>query len=160
MLIKEGNGLPTSKNAYRLHIGRYSEPGRLYLLTTVTQQRRPIFRDFRFGRLVVDQLRHAHEDGIVSSKAWVVMPDHIHWLIELKDKTLGELMCRVKSRSSVSINRLAKTSERIWQKGYHDRALRQEDDVKDIARYIIKNPIRAQLAARIGDYPLWDACWM
>lgn len=74
------------------------------------------------------------------------MPDHVHWLVELKDKTLGELMCRIKSRSSVSINRLAKTS--------------QEEDVKDIARYIIKKPIRARLAARIGDYPLWDACWM
>jgi hypothetical protein len=37
--------------------------------------------------------------------------------------------------------------------------LRQEEDIKNIARYIIKNPIRAQLTTRIGDYPLWDACW-
>jgi len=152
--------LPTSKNAYRLRIGRHSEFGRLYLLTTITQQRRPIFNNFQLGRLVVDQFRQAHEDGIVISKAWVVMPDHFHWLIELQNKTLGELMCRIKSRSSVNINRLTKTHERVWQKGYYDRALRQEDDVKAAARYIIQNPIRAQLATRIGDYPLWDACWI
>ena len=152
--------MPTSKNAYRLRIGRHSEFGRLYLLTTITQQRRPIFNNFQLGRLVVDQFRQAHEDGIVISKAWVVMPDHFHWLIELQNKTLGELMCRIKSRSSVNINRLTKTHERVWQKGYYDRALRQEDDVKAAARYIIQNPIRAQLATRIGDYPLWDACWI
>jgi len=152
--------LPTSKNAYRLHIGRYSEPGRLYLLTTITQNRRPFFSDFKTGRLVVDQFRLAHDEGIVRSKAWVVMPDHFHWLIELQGKTLGEVMCRVKSRSSLSINKHANASTRIWQKGYHDRAVRQEEDVKDIARYIVKNPIRAGLATRIGDYPLWDACWI
>ncbi|MGO2769469.1 REP-associated tyrosine transposase [Pseudomonas taetrolens] len=152
--------MPTSKNAYRLRIGRHSEFGRLYLLTTITQQRRPIFNNFQLGRLVVDQFRQAHEDGIVISKAWVVMPDHFHWLIELQNKTLGELMCRIKSRSSVNINRLTKTHERVWQKGYYDRALRQEDDVKAAARYIIQNPIRSQLATRIGDYPLWDACWI
>lgn len=145
--------MPTSKNAYRLRIGRHSEFGRLYLLTTITQQRRPIFNNFQLGRLVVDQFRQAHEDGIVISKAWVVMPDHFHWLIELQNKTLGELMCRIKSRSSVNINRLTKTHERVWQKGYYDRALRQEDDVKAAARYIIQNPIRAQIASRIGDYP-------
>ena len=88
------------------------------------------------------------------------MPDHFHWLIELQGKTLGELMCRVKSRSSLSINKHANASTRIWQKGYHDRAVRQEEDVKDIARHIVKNPIRAGLATRIGDYPLWDACWI
>lgn len=152
--------MPTSKNAYRLRRGRHSEFGRLYLLTTITQQRRPIFNNFQLGRLVVDQFRQAHEDGIVISKAWVVMPDHFHWLIELQNKTLGELMCRIKSRSSVNINRLTKTHERVWQKGYYDRALRQEDDVKAAARYIIQNPIRSQLATRIGDYPLWDACWI
>lgn len=139
--------------------GRYSEHGRVYLLTTVTDHRRPIFSDFHLGRLVVNQLRQAHEDGIVHSIAWVVMPDHFHWLVELRRKTLGELMCRIKSRSCVTVNRASQSASRLWQKGYHDRALRQEDDLKAAARYIIKNPIRAQLTTRIGDYPLWDACW-
>ena len=131
--------------------GRYSEHGRVYLLTTVTDHRRPIFSDFHLGRLVVNQLRQAHEDGIVHSIAWVVMPDHFHWLVELRRKTLGELMCRIKSRSCVTVNRASQSASRLWQKGYHDRALRQEDDLKAAARYIIKNPIRAHLTTRIGD---------
>ena len=152
--------MPISNNAYRLRIGRHSERDRLYLLTSITQQRRPIFKDFYLGRLVVEQFRQAHDEGIVTSKAWVVMPDHFHWLVELKDKTLAEVMCRVKSRSSVTVNQAKQSSGRIWQKGYYDRVLRREEDLKAAARYIIKNPIRARLTTRIGDYPLWDACWM
>ena len=151
--------MPKVFTSNQLLKGCYSEHGRVYLLTTVTDHRRPIFSDFHLGRLVVNQLRQAHEDGIVHSIAWVVMPDHFHWLVELRRKTLGELMCRIKSRSCVTVNRASQSASRLWQKGYHDRALRQEDDLKAAARYIIKNPIRAQLTTRIGDYPLWDACW-
>lgn len=151
--------MPKVFTSNQLLKGRYSEHGRVYLLTTVTDHRRPIFSDFHLGRLVVNQLRQAHEDGIVDSIAWVVMPDHFHWLVELRRKTLGELMCRIKSRSCVTVNRASQSASRLWQKGYHDRALRQEDDLKAAARYIIKNPIRSQLTTRIGDYPLWDACW-
>ena len=146
-------------NGNQLLKGRYSEPGRIYLLTTFTDNRRPVFRDFHLGRLLVNQLKQAHDEGIVHSIAWVVMPDHCHWLVELRNKTLGELMCRIKSRSSIAVNRATQSASRLWQKGYYDRALRQEDDLKAAARYIIKNPIRAQLTTRIGDYPLWDACW-
>ena len=152
--------MPRIHNGNQLLKGRHSESGRIYLLTTVTEQRRPIFRDFHLGRLVVNQLRHAHDEGIANSIAWVVMPDHCHWLVELHSKTLGELMCRIKSRSSVAVNEAAQSRTRLWQKGYHDRVLRKEDDLKAAARYLIKNPIRAQLTTRIGDYPLWDACWV
>ena len=152
--------MPYFSNGSQLLKGRYSEQGRIYLLTTVTEQRRPIFSDFHIGRLMVSQMRQAHDQGIVDSIAWVVMPDHCHWLFELRQKTLGELMCRIKSRSSVTVNNASQSSGRLWQKGYHDRALRREDDLKATARHIVQNPIRAGLATRIGDYPLWDACWM
>lgn len=152
--------MPKSYNSKQLLKGRYSEPGHIYMLTTVTDQRRPVFSDFHLGRLVVNQLRQAHDEGIVNSLAWVVMPDHCHWLVELRTKSLGELMCRIKSRSSVAVNLATQSTSRLWQKGYHDRALRREDDLKAAARYLIQNPIRAQLTSRIGDYPLWDACWI
>ncbi|MGE7959639.1 REP-associated tyrosine transposase [Pseudomonas sp. NPDC089530] len=147
-------------NGYRLLKGRVSEAGRIYLITVVTQQRRPMFRDVRVGRLVVDQLRQIHEARRVRSLAWVVMPDHIHWLFELRDKSLGEVMGRFKSRSSLLINQYLGSQGRLWQKGYHDRALRKEEDQKAIARYIIFNPVRAGLVQRPGDYPLWDTIWL
>jgi REP element-mobilizing transposase RayT len=143
-----------------LRIGRYSEPGRPYLLTANTIERRPFFSDFWVGRLVVHELKRATELECVESLAWVVMPDHMHWLAVLRGASLAQMMHRVKSTSAVKINRhLARTGP-VWQKGYHDRALRRDEHVRDVARYIVANPLRAGLVQKLNDYPLWDAIWV
>jgi len=152
--------MPVSANTCRLRKARVSEQGRIYLLTAVTHQRQPVFADWRLGRLLVNQLRCADESTSITSMAWVVMPDHLHWLFELNNGTLAELMCRLKSRSSRSINRVRGVQDRVWQRGYHDRALRRDEDIKGAARYIVMNPLRAGLVRRVGDYPLWDAIWI
>ncbi|MFJ4156769.1 REP-associated tyrosine transposase [Pseudomonas sp. NPDC089752] len=139
-----------------LRRGRYSEFGRLYLLTTVTQHRLPLFLDLYRARTVIHQLRLAEQQNSCQSLAWVVMPDHIHWLIELKDIPLGTLMRHFKARSS----RMLDIASPVWQAGYHDHALRREEDVLHVARYIIANPIRAGLVRKVGDYPHWDAIWL
>ncbi len=144
----------------RLRTGRFSECGRLYLLTCVTDGRKAIFQDLRPARLVVGQLRLAQMEGAANSLAWVVMPDHIYWLAALQNTTLADLMRRFKARSALGINRLLETRGRLWQPGFHDRALRQEEDVRAVARYIIANPLRAGLVRRVRDYPHWDAVWL
>ncbi len=144
----------------RLRIGRASEVGGVYLLTAVVNGREPIFDDWQLGRLIVQQLRDAHEDQWADSLAFVVMPDHLHWLVQLREKSLAQLMCRIKSRSSLTINRALGRKGRLWQKGYHDRGVRHEEDLKDFARYVVHNPIRAGLVGRVHDYPLWDVWWL
>jgi REP element-mobilizing transposase RayT len=152
--------MPVCINAGQLRVGRFSESGRIYLLTVVVDQRQPFFVDWQLGRLVVRELRQAQEEGWGDFLTWVVMPDHMHCLVQLRDKTLAELMCRIKSRSSLAVNQALGRRGRMWQKGYHDRAVRREDDVKALARYVVANPIRAGLVTRVHDYPLWDACWL
>jgi len=144
----------------RLRIGRYSEQNHIYLLTANTAGRQPVFSDFALGRLVVSQFRIADEMGFANSLAWVVMPDHFHWLIELKRGSLSELMQRAKSLSTKSVNLSTGRKTRLWQSGFHDRALRREEDLVKLARYIVANPLRAGLVQKLGDYPLWDAIWV
>ncbi|NNJ18082.1 transposase [Pseudomonas putida CSV86] len=144
----------------RLRRGRVSEPGRLYVLTTATELRAPIFNDFGLARLVIHQLRQTEQEGSVTSLAWVVMPDHLHWLIELKSVTLKTLMRRFKSRSTCAVNKACGRQGKLWQQGFHDRALRREDDIVAVARYIVANPIRAGLVRKAADYSHWDAVWL
>ena len=147
-------------HGHALRKGRVSEPGRAYLLTTVTDRRRPVFGDWRIGRLLVAELRAEHEAGRVESLAWVIMPDHLHWLTILREETLDALMRRVKSRSAIAINSVLGDSRPLWQKAYHDHAVRAEEDLSAMARYVVANPLRAGLADSLGDYPLWDAVWL
>ena len=147
-------------DSHLLRRGRYSEPGRSYLITAVVYGRRPLFRDLRLGRLLVAELKRTHDSGQVNSLAWVIMPDHLHWLFELRDATLPEVMKRVKSCSTLAINRARRTHGAFWQYGYHDRAVRADEDLIKAARYIIANPLRAGLVEHVGDYSLWDAAWL
>ena len=144
-----------------LRKGRYSEPGRPYLVTAVTHARRPVFRDWQMARALVAELRRVTDDDQrVDTLAWVIMPDHFHWLVVLRKGALEEVVVRVKSRSAIAINRLLGSHGRLWQPGFHDHALRHEEDIQHVARYLIANPLRAGLVKRLGDYPLWDAVWI
>lgn len=142
--------------------GRYSEPHRAYFITTVLADReRRYFSDFACARLVVAEMRALHEAAAVNSLAWVVMPDHLHWLFQLGETlALSEVMKRFKARSAQRLNGYLHRQGCVWEKGYYDHALREDEEVRDIARYIIANPLRAGLVARVGDYPLWDAAWV
>ncbi len=142
-----------------LRKGRLSQSGRIYLITTVTQQRKPLFTDIFLGRIVVNVLRN--ESSRVKTLAYVVMPDHLHWLIQLEaDVPLGVVMQAVKSVSSHRINKSLGWKGCVWQPRYHDHAVRREENIRALARYVIANPLRAGLVDTIGDYPLWDAIWL
>lgn len=142
--------------SHLLRKGRFSEPGRAYLITTVTQDRAKLFADWRVGRVVVSELVAAP----VETLAWVLMPDHLHWLLILGDQDLGYVMRGMKSRSAVAVNRMLGREGAVWQKGYHDHGVRREEDLRAMARYVVANPVRAGLVEHVGDYPLWDAVWL
>jgi REP element-mobilizing transposase RayT len=152
--------MPDSPASHRLRRGRYAETNRIYLLTTNTFGRTPIFKNFALGRLVVDQFRNAQHQGMANSQAWVVMPDHFHWLVELQQGSLGDLMQKTKSMSTKTVNQFTGRRVTLWQKGFHDRALRREENLVRVARYVVANPLRAGLVKKLGDYPLWDAIWV
>jgi REP element-mobilizing transposase RayT len=143
-------------HSHLLRKGRHPEPGGVYLITTVTHERERLFTDWRLGRVVVGELAAAP----VESLAWVVMPDHLHWRVQLHDRPLPAVVGAVKSRSALAINRRLCRQGAVWQKDYHDHGVRQDEDMLAVARYIVANPLRAGLVERIGDYPLWDAVWL
>ena len=142
-----------------LRKGRVSRINGIYLITTVTFLRTPLFSDLFLGRIVVNSLRN--ESNQATTLAYVLMPDHLHWLLQLKTKaTLGRTMQAVKSVSSHAINLYLGRKGHVWQPHYHDHAVRREQDIRALARYVIANPLRAGLVQHIGDYPLWDAIWL
>jgi REP element-mobilizing transposase RayT len=145
-----------------LRKGRHSQPSQIYLLTSVSHQRRPVFADFHLGRIVVKAMRHHDLTGHTETLAYVVMPDHFHWMISLGDRfDLPRLMASLKGYTARCIKeQIDLGDDPLWQAGYHDHALRRDEDVQAAARYIVANPLRAGLVERLGDYPLWDAVWL
>ncbi|MCZ7600100.1 MAG: transposase [Gammaproteobacteria bacterium] len=146
-------------NGRRLRAGRFSEPGRAYLVTMVCRNREPRLATLARGRCVVQVLREMETDA--STLCYVVMPDHVHWLLELNsDIGLSRVVQKFKSRSTRALRQRCGETEGVWQRGFHDRAIRRHEDIRAVARYVVANPLRAGLVRRLKDYPLWDAAWL
>ena len=139
--------------------GRVSLPGHYYSVTTTTQGRRVLFSDLYAARTVVSAIRSLDAGRHCETLALVVMPDHVHWLFRLgMFLSLSEVVRRFKARSARELG-LGRDSISIWQHGFHDHAIRSDESLSRVARYIIENPVRAGLVPRIGDYPLWHSAW-
>jgi REP element-mobilizing transposase RayT len=76
------------------------------------------------------------------------------------DAALSGVVQNVKANSGRLINSESRSTGPIWQRGFYDRAIRRDEDLPAIARYIVANPLRAGIARSCGDYPLWDSIWV
>ena len=74
--------------------------------------------------------------------------------------SLAFVMKSFKAKSAQQVNHYLQRSGALWQKAYYDHALRKEEDIRAVARYIVANPLRAGLVDKLGNYPLWDAIWL
>lgn len=144
-----------------LRKGRVSLPGHSYLVTAVTNNREPLFSDLSTGRLAVNTIRASDEEGLCRTLAFVVMPDHVHWLLELKQgRSLTQMVKIFKGRTATRLAKQFGQSFKVWQPSFHDQAVRTDESLVEMARYIVMNPVRAGLVKHIGDYPLWDSIWL
>ena len=92
---------------------------------------------------------------------WVLMPDHWHGLVQIgQDDNLSAVVRRLKANSAGRVREEHPHVGQVWASGFHDRALRADEDLKDAARYVVRNPVAAGLVKRVGEYPFWDVAWL
>jgi putative transposase len=130
---------------------RHSNLNYFYSITTCTNYRHKYFNDFYLARNVIQAMMFQDQNKRTESLAFVVMPDHLHWLFQLKQKSLDTVIHSVKSFTANQFGSC------LWQPGYHDHTVRSEEELIKLSRYIVANPLRAGLVENIHDYPHWDA---
>ena len=143
-----------------LRKGRYSAAGQIYHVVSRTHQRQKIFSDWALAAAA--SRAFTSDKALVDSRllCWVLMPDHAHWLLELGDiSTISALIGRMKSLSAREVRITSDRGGSIWHPGYYERAMRREDDLVAVARYIIANPLRANLCSSLRYYPFWNAVY-
>lgn len=129
------------------------------LVTLVTAFKRCCLDDPRSAHCVTREFAYCQARGWAESLAWVVMPDHVHWLLQLKEGSLNACMAVFKARSERAIQMAVDTSECIWQAGYYERRLRDSQSILGMAQQILTNPLRRGLVERIDHYPYLFCAW-
>ncbi len=139
----------------RLQRGRVSEIGAYYVVTTVTRDRQRIFLDDEVAGVVRREIERAWH---VATLAWVLMPDHLHWLFELQSGLLSAAIQSFKCRSALAVGRGTGRDGGIWQPGFYDHRIRADHDLRSQALYLLENPVRAGIVQHAAQYPhAWNA---
>ena len=161
-----------NRQSIRLKGYNYAQAG-LYFITICTYAREHLFGE------VVNKKMVLNDAGEVAAKCWreipvhfpiailheyVIMPDHVHGIIELQPVFAGanhnspihKKVFRSPSQSIGSIIRGFKigvtkwfryesgfpTDTKVWHRNYYDRIIRNEAAYDRIANYIVNNPAK------------------
>jgi putative transposase len=134
----------------------YAQPG-FYFVTICTERRRCILGEVieagvvlsPIGTLVQQVWRSIdNHHSRVQLDEFVVMPNHLHGIVQLSDGTvtLANVIGTFKSLSTKTVNALRATPcARLWQRSYHEHVIRDESALERIREYIVNNPAKWHL---------------
>ncbi len=155
--------LPRRRNC-RLPGYDYSQPG-AYFVTIVTHGRSPVlgrvregvFQTSTVGEAVREEWFRTGElrDGVLLLEdEMIVMPNHVHGIIRIEERegrsraegpsrslALGTIVGNFKAASTRRAREiLGDPGRRLWQRGFYDHVIRNEDELEEVRRYILENP--------------------
>lgn len=138
--------------------------GSIYFITFNTYQHlelNPSAREIVLNCcLFFDESRHQN-DKRYHTFTIVIMPDHVHWLMQPLPKSNGEywslssILHSVKSYSSKQIPKVMNHQGIVWQDERFDRIMRNEKEFLNTWQYIQLNPVKANLAKTPEEYPFF-----
>jgi REP element-mobilizing transposase RayT len=138
-----------------LREGRYIEAGLYYFITTNTKDREKVFMHPAAAKIVLDALKWLNDKKRINLVTAVVMPDHLHFVSELKDTSLSNVMHSLKSFTANKINRAIGRNGQLWERQYYEHGIRNEKALMDIVKYCLENPLRKGLVDDFREYKYW-----
>jgi len=88
--------------------------------------------------------------------AWVVMPNHLHVLVEIWDVPMGEAIKSWKDFVCKQANKLLKRQGAFWEREYLDTVIENEEHRQTAVHYIENNPTKARLVLDPKQWP-WSS---
>ena len=130
---------------------RYYAIGNYYFVTCVTINRAPILIDnIDLYQQAINRTCQRFDPDII---AWVVLPDHLHMIINPKTHNLSDLMKAFKQDFGFLYRqRIGARTGRIWQLRFWDHIIRDQNDMNHHIDYIHYNPIKHNLVRAVKDY--------
>ena len=137
------------RNCIRLPAECYRR-GDPFFLTICTQGRAPVIIG-EVRELIAGFLRRQSADNAGAAFGWVLMPDHVHVLLHGASDAV-QWVRGFKSAVTSTLRRKNVTGF-AWQRSFHDRGIRKNDRLDDVALYLLENPVRAGLCAWFDQWP-------
>jgi len=126
---------------------------RTFFVTTGTAAGKALFQTDRMASLFIEVLRFYMKAAKFVIHDFVVMPNHVHVLLTIPgDMSIEKAMQLIKGNFSFRAKKELQYEGEIWQRGFTDVRIRDEQSFLQHQSYIDNNPVRAGLANSVGDY--------
>lgn len=114
-------------------------------------------RDARVAGMVEDAIQFGETvRGFYALYAWVIMPNHVHMVIEPK-AALPSVMRRLKGRTGrVANSILRRTGMPFRQDESYDHWIRSSNELHETIAYVESNPVKARLVDAAEQWP-WSS---
>lgn len=105
--------------------------------------------------IVQNALRH-FDGQRYRLQAWVVMPNHVHVLVDIWQTPLAAVVQSWKRFTAREANKLLGREGTFWEREYWDTWIRDEEHRRKAVRYVESNPAKARLVADSAAWP-WSS---
>ena len=126
-------------------------------------------KDKRVANIVAQKIRE-YNHSLYDLKAYCIMPNHVHLLIDTSVQIINDLytyqadvpenylqldkiMQLIKGGSAFLANQILNRKGSFWAKDSYDRYVRNYKAYQNIYQYIIQNPVKAGLVSDPKEYP-------
>ena len=119
-----------------------------------------------YGKIVENEILRTNQmRKNIEITHYVIMPNHIHLIIEIQNEITGHMPCAptkeqfmkstsntiptivklIKSSATIQINTLRNSIDyKVWQRSYYENIIKNEDRYIQVIEYIENNPIKWQ----------------
>jgi REP element-mobilizing transposase RayT len=131
----------------------YARPGTTFV-TICVEPRRPLLGRVAHGTVVlspIGEIVQRQLDALdarfatVELDSAIVMPDHLHALVVVRDTSgpsISDVVRVFKSLAARAVYEQRGGWVPLWQRSFHDHVVRDEDDLGRCREYIVTNPAR------------------
>ena len=164
-----------SRKPNRLKVYDYSLPG-YYFITICTNNMQKLFGIVKEGKMILNKngilvyqnlIKIPKINKEIELDEYVVMPNHIHSIIinngEVVDAkfasttvdtdrskmTLSKVIQQFKRACTIDIKGITPQIDKLWQRSFYDRIIRNEKELYNIRKYIRENPLRWDIEKNI-----------
>jgi len=139
----------------RARIRRAYAPGEVYFITCVTTNRRPVLEGKAERSPIRETLRNVRMHHPFEMRAYALMPDHIHLLLQVPGTTdISRIIHSLKRNYTLNYKRAKGYTGplSVWQRGFWDHVIRDERDFGQHLDYIHYNPVKHGYVVKPEEY--------
>jgi len=137
----------------RLDPALYAQANWVTFITVCALRPAAPFVAVGFNQDLIETLRTCQSQDSCLVFTYCLMPDHLHFLVcpQVDGASVLTFTERFKGRVT-PVARRHGWRGRLWQERYYDHIVRKDEDLRQIAIYILNNPVRKGLVERAKDW--------